>query len=339
VLTAAVSLAMQAVIAPYAGDVVRYVRATPSTVERRRLVRERGLALLEALHKKRLKGPERDAFTQATADDPPLYDRIVIVGHSLGTIVAYDILQLFWEKYGPTLHQDWVAGDKDVQAALAECDTYVQAAWADPRGPVDAAKFEASRDKLFTLLRDAKPRWRISDLITLGSPLTHAEFLLADSPEEIEEAFVERRFATSPPHPDLSQSGSMLFRGRGPKGPLFPHFAAQFAAVRWTNLFDESDNPLTGDIISGSLANSFGPAIREYDLAITRPAAPGLFRRVFTHTQYWSWHESYEPSAENAETAERMEATNIDDEARRALLWHRVPEHIRQLRLALRLGT
>jgi hypothetical protein len=334
-LTAFVGWALNAVIGPYAGDVVRYVRATPSTVERRRQVRERGVALLEALHAKRLKGPSMEAFTRATAEDPPLYDRIVLVGHSLGTIIAYDILQLFWEKHGPTHHQDWVAGDKDVQAALAECDTYVQAAWADPPRPVDPVAFEASRAKLFELLRGARPRWRISDFITLGSPLAHAEFLLADSASEVDQAFKERRFATAPPHPDPSQSGSMLFRARGPKGPMFPHFAAQFAAVKWTNLYDEDDNPLIGDLISGRLGDTFGPGIEEHDLAIRRPGRPGALGRIFTHTQYWEWHASYEPSAENAEAA-RIE---LSDEVKRELLWHNVPEHIRRLRLALRLGT
>ncbi|MCS6760071.1 MAG: hypothetical protein MO852_14930 [Candidatus Devosia euplotis] len=64
------------------------------------------MALLEALHKKRLNGPSLEAFAQAPESDSPLYDRIVIVGHSLGIIVGYDILQLFWEKHGPTRHQD-----------------------------------------------------------------------------------------------------------------------------------------------------------------------------------------------------------------------------------------
>lgn len=115
-------------ITPYADDVVCYVRATPGTVERRRLMRERGLALLEALHKKRLYGRSLKAFAQALESDPSLYDRIVIVGHSLGTIIGYDVLQLFWEKHGPTHHQDWGPDVPGVQDALKACDGYVKAA-------------------------------------------------------------------------------------------------------------------------------------------------------------------------------------------------------------------
>jgi hypothetical protein len=341
-LTAVVGWSLNAVIGPYAGDVVRYVRATPSTVERRRMVRERGVALLEALHQKRIKGPPVEAFTREVENNPPLYDRIVIVGHSLGTIIAYDILQLFWEKHGPTHHQDWNPSAAGIQSALLACDAHVQAAWTNPGGEIDPEAFETARAKLFELLRQAQPGWRISDLITLGSPLTHAEFLLADTQDEIDQAVIERRFATAPPHPDPMRNGSMLFPGAGPdlrtgtkEPPLFPHFAAQFAAVKWTNLYDEHNNPLLGDIISGQLGESFGPGIAEHGLTITRPGWPSFLKRLFTHTQYWTWHESYEPSAENVEAA----VMDIPEAERRELLWHKVPEHIRQLRLALRLGT
>ncbi|MEO8685919.1 MAG: hypothetical protein ABI414_13895, partial [Devosia sp.] len=292
--------ALHAVVTPFAGDVVRYVRATPSTVEQRRLVRERGLALLEALHKKRFDDTTLETFTQAGPDNPPLYDRIVLVGHSLGTIIAYDILQLFWEKYGPTHHQKWDYEDHDIQAALRDCDAFVRAAWSDnPARPIDATQFEAARSKLFEQFRKARPGWRISDFITLGSPLTHAEFLLADSKEEIDAACRERRFATSPPHPDvkLDTQDTMLHLApeadaRTSKGEpaRVPHFAAQFAAVRWTNIYDEDANPFLGDLISGRLAGRFGPGIEEHPVTISRPGRPGFLRRLFTHTQYWSWH-------------------------------------------------
>ncbi|MDB5614377.1 MAG: hypothetical protein JWQ22_2030 [Devosia sp.] len=339
-VTGGVGWALNAVITPYAGDVVRYVRATPRTVERRRQVRERGMALLEALHKKRLTGPPLEAFTQANANDPPLYDRIVLVGHSLGTIIAYDILQLFWEKYGPTHHQDWVAGDSAVQEALQACDASVKTAWDIPHVAVDATEFEKSRVRLFSLLRDARPGWRISDLITLGSPLAHAEFLMVDSPQQVEDACFERRFATAPPRPD-PMLGSMLVAPPGPnlrqgQQPIaYPHFAAQFAAVKWTNLYDEHANPLLGDLISGSLAGSFGSAIHERRVTIRRPGLRGALGRIFTHTQYWSWHPSYEADVEGADRASML----LSVVERQQALWKNVPDHIVQLRLALRLWS
>jgi hypothetical protein len=354
-VTAVVGWGMNALVAPYAGDVVRYVRATPGTVERRRLVRERGLALLEALHSKRLSDPSR------AGDDLPLYDRIVIVGHSLGTIVGYDILQLFWEKYGPTHHQGWDPNAAGVQAALAACDFHVKAAWGKQGRAFSLAAFQAAQETLSAALAAQNPGWRITDFITLGSPLTHAEFLLVDSPEEVNDALVERRFATAPPHPDPLRDGSMLFSVTTPapakrpakarrkiSDPLFPHFAAQFAAVKWTNIYDESRNPLLGDLVSGRLGGSFGPGINEHNVAIRRPGLPGLLGRIFTHTQYWRWHESYEPDQAAINAGEALKVSQAqqttqpsqqDQAALQGLLWSAVPDHIQKLRLALRLGT
>ena len=348
--------ALNGMIAPYVGDVARYVRATPSTVERRRQVHARGMALLEALHSRRLNGPPVKAFTQAAETDPPLYDRIVIVAHSLGTIIAYDLLQLFWEKYGPTHHQDWGADDAEIQAALEACDLHVRQVWNKPRGSLDMAGFTAARDRLFALLRQRRPGWRISDFITMGSPLAHAEFLLVDNADAVDAACEERRFATAPPRPDPIQK-SMLYgvampgldgfgtRQRQIVLPKYPHFAAQFSTVRWTNIYDESHNPLLGDLISGRLEARFGPGIVEHPVAIRRPGWMPVLRRLFTHTRYWAWHDSYEPSPANVEAADAMladealqDSEHLDRE-RRSLLWHNVPEHIRLLREALRLGT
>jgi hypothetical protein len=332
-LTVGATWGLTAIVTPYAGDVVRYVRATPSTVERRRQVRERGMALLEALHRKRADGDEQKDFTQTDASQPPLYDRIVIVGHSLGTIIAYDLLQLFWERHGPTHHQEWPVAT--MQDALKEADKHVKTAWGDDPTTFDAVAFAASQDVLFKLLRDEKPHWRISDLITLGSPLTHAEFLLADDEAEVEQAFVERRFATCPPRPDPMRNGSMLFPPRGENGPLYPHFASQFSVVRWTNIYDENANPLLGDLISGSLAGSYGIGIVEHPVTIEKPTGPKWLRRVFTHTQYWRWDQSYEPGPDNLAKAKSAGTP----EAKRKWLWYRIPDHIRHLRLALRLGS
>jgi hypothetical protein len=59
-------------IVPYFGRVVRYTVAKPDNVAARENIRKRGLALLDELHKG--------------------YDRIIIVGHSLGSILAYDLI-------------------------------------------------------------------------------------------------------------------------------------------------------------------------------------------------------------------------------------------------------
>lgn len=312
--TALLAWIMNALVAPYLGDVVRYVRATPSTVGKREEVRKRGLGLLEAIHAKRLKeGDDWTDFAKAAKDDPPYYDRIVLVGHSLGSIIAYDLLQLFWERHGPTHHQHWAVGATPMQRALKRVDLYVRKVWLRerPLRPREETAFHKRQQQLGVQLGAETPHWRITDFITLGSPLAHAAFLMTDGDAELLQAFRERRFAASPPRPDLLTQ-SMLYQVEPPDGPLYPHFAAQFAAARWTNICDESPVPILGDLVSGRLRGTFGPGIDEFNVPIKRPGLIWPLTRVFTHTEYWTWDERYRLG--------------------------NVPLHLKLLRQALRLG-
>src|SRR5262249_35018026 len=77
VATALLGAATHLFVVPYFGRVVRYTRAKPENIAARKDIRERGLALLAELHK----GES---------------ERIIIVGHSLGSIVAYELISYFW---------------------------------------------------------------------------------------------------------------------------------------------------------------------------------------------------------------------------------------------------
>lgn len=284
--------------APYVGDVARYSRATPATVEKRGIIRTRGLQLLRDIHAKR------------GADGLPEYDRVVLVGHSLGTFIAYDLLLQFWAEDGPNHRSKiddgtlWKA-EPAVVAALRVVDQSTQSVWPSPGcAPVlagfDPVAHRAAQGDAFRELARSKLHWRISDFITLGSPLTHADFLLVDGAEALEKAFGERFFAASPPRPEWPNK-SMLYNDwsgvlRGP----FAHFAAPFAAVRWTNIYDEHWFPLIGDIVSGPLAESFGPGVDQVKVKMKRAGRPPLLNRIFTHTLYWTWQKGYEsPSPEH----------------------------------------
>ncbi len=294
IVTFGVSWLFSTFVGPYFGDVVRFVRATPRTVERRALVRQRGLDLLDALHNKR----SSDGTT-------PEYDRIVIVGHSLGTMVAYDLLLHYWVKSGPDHHQ-LKQVSLDLATALGQVDQFVNATWtpgaglggAIPRSQFNHQAYRNAQAAVFDALRDSPLNWRISDLITLGSPLIHSEFLVVDTEDELADSFEQRRFASSPPRPDPVQGApaSMLYMdnttGQGP----FAHFAAPFAAVRWTNIHDDCWFPALGDVVSGPVRPTFGPAIWDHNVAIRRPGWVPLLDRIFTHTRYWFWHKSYDPA-------------------------------------------
>ena len=83
----AIYLALYALfLQPYLGDAARYFRNSPANVAVRREIRKEAVDALEDLH---LSGR---------------YDRIVVVAHSLGTVIAYDMLRAYYsrvDKYFP----------------------------------------------------------------------------------------------------------------------------------------------------------------------------------------------------------------------------------------------
>ena len=71
---AALLLLLQGFVLSYVGDAAVYLSASPRNVAARNEIRGAGVALLERLH--------------ASGE----YDRIVVVGHSLGSVIGYDVL-------------------------------------------------------------------------------------------------------------------------------------------------------------------------------------------------------------------------------------------------------
>jgi len=143
----------------------------------------------------------------------------------------------------------------------------------------------------------------ISDLVTLGSPLTHAAFLLARDNADLTDKQARWLFPTNPPQFQKIESEQQAkIRARqeavppevwGPSDGVFSYFlskktwslhhSAPFAAVRWTNIHDPHRMILQGDIISGPLAPVFGDGILDINLKALRGQSV-----VFSHTLYWS---------------------------------------------------
>ncbi len=186
--------------------------------------------------------------------------------------------------------------EPEVVAALEAVDQFVGRVWTRPGVPpaVDGfglSDYQAAQGRLFAALRSSAINWRISDLITLGAPLAHADFLLVDGGALLARSFDERLFCSSPPRPDWPHR-SMLHRAGDGRGP-FPHFAAPFAAVQWTNVYDEHWLPLCGDVISGQMAPVFGPGIAQHQVEMRHMGLPPGLRRLFTHTLYWAWQKGF----------------------------------------------
>jgi hypothetical protein len=274
---------------PYAGRVVRYTRATPDNIGARKNIRERGLALLNELHGKD-------------------YERIIVVGHSLGSILAYDLINYFWARRNAA--RTFIEGTEDFEA-LKRLEEAVARLDKQASAEAVAAFREAQRTLSERLGKRAKPngdqpdsRWLITDLVTLGSPLTHAEFLLAKDAAELQRRIAQREFPTCPPVRELldrtsiaaAQTAGLPFDEHRPQLMGFPfghsrqwqlHFACPYAVVSWTNIHDPARFVFCGDIISGPLLSPFGAGVRDVDLRQLR----GQSWR-FSHTRYWTLSRS-----------------------------------------------
>ena len=291
---AVIGYVLHNLVSPYLGDVARYVRADPRNIAIRRAIRERGLKLLDDLHA------------------GGTYERIVIVAHSLGTIIAYDLVSFLWATREPALR---IGEEKPAFQKLRA----VEQAAHELAGATEADKAEkriAYRDaqRSFRMeLRsggedgNSQPRqpgqeWLISDLVTLGSPLTHAAVLLARDDAELEDKKLRWLFPTDWPQFQKieteqrqkieAREGPVPAEVSGPAGGLFSyylsdktwsmHHSAPFAAVRWTNIYDPHSLIFRGDIISGPVAPMFGDGIRDIDLKALRGQSS-----AFSHTRYW----------------------------------------------------
>jgi hypothetical protein len=258
------------------------------------------------------------------------YRRIVIVSHSLGTILAHDLLSYFWAEREAA--RTVTEGSAEF-SALADIE---RAAAEVAKTPADSGKldayFVAQRELRMQLAaRPAPaapdkpdPRWLISDLVTFGSPLTHAEFLIAADRDDLEARKAARELPQSPPYrefldPDVFDRAvaTKAMPITDPKGQArlmsYPvvnaadrwmlHHAAPFAAVRWTNVYDPATLVFFGDVIGGPLAGVFGPAITDIDLKVRRG---GRQSWTLTHTKYWALDEA-------SRIAARREAINLLD--------------------------
>lgn len=254
----------------YAGDAAVYLSPNPRNVEARNRIRQAALDLLEKLHASRR------------------YERIVIVGHSLGSVVGYDMLTYRWQR----------ASDRQRDAALARDPaeplperparakaTELARAMAEPPSPGQptAEDWQRASADLLPEEQAGGLDWLVSDFITLGSPLAHGSLLLAVSRADFDRRIAESELPTAPP---LLDDGRFLDypvfpRAGGPR-PRVLHHAACFAVMRWTNLYFPCRFLVWGDLVGGAVAPLFGRGVRDVALATRRWAG------FLAHTHYWT---------------------------------------------------
>lgn len=259
VLTALLVPIIVGVITNVVGDAARYLHVRPSNVQMRHEIRAAGLEVLEALHRKG-------------------YERIIVVGHSLGSVIGYDILYHAWCKY----HKDKPTSAAPSYDRLSELEALV----VRGNGAVDDAEaYQASQKLYFEELKANGARWRVSDFITLGSPLAHAEILMAANADDLRPRFPARELAQCPPVLETKRhDGQILRRFSWPAHAKerTPHHAAVFGPVRWTNLYFPSWLIVGGDTVGGPLARIFGGGVLDV------PVRTRLRLGLLSHTLYWT---------------------------------------------------
>ncbi len=239
------------------GDAARYLYPSPQNVQSRHEIRSAGVDLLRRLH-------ERG------------YDRIVVVGHSLGSVIGYDILSHAWPEYNAK-HTDGLG------SALANLEEKSRS--IEEGNEVDIDDFQDAQRAFFQEFRTAGNPWRVTDFITLGSPLAHAEVLMASSPDDLLSRKSNRELPTCPPElEEDSSKDSLRFSYAPPKrgGIEVPHHAAVFGPTCWSNLYAPTRWIFWGDFIAGPLRGIFGNGVRDIPVPIS------LRGGFLSHTLYWT---------------------------------------------------
>lgn len=251
----------------YLGDVPRYLDPATVNIDERKAIRSEGIALLKGLH------------------ETNQYDRIIVVGHSLGTTIAYDLVKLLWAEY--YYKSDPASYNAISQADLAvyyqNLDNYVQKAGNLGQNTSALDEFRTGQQQAFDYLRAIGNPWRISDLVTIGSPLAHAGHLFAQEKGLFKKLVLQREYPICPPYiqpPDKSwilENKKIQLQGNMPLR-YFNH-SSPFAATRWTNIYYQSD------YVGGTVQPHFGKGIKELE----KKRSNIFFFYPGGHTRYWDF--------------------------------------------------
>jgi hypothetical protein len=264
---------VERLVVGFAGDAFRYLNPDPPNVQVRRAIRTAGLTLLRGLHE----------------DELRRYERIILVGHSLGSVIAYDLITWFWQEQHHRVELDLESDERKTVVTRhvesspgADEDPTPLKKLDDPKfdDPSSVEKFRKSQQDLWRYYHRKRLPWLITDLVTLGSPLSHADVLLADGLEKLEVGQDQREFPTCPPQGEDCRDRGLLCRkyvdanNRAHEVRIL-HHGAPFAITRWTNLY------FPADIIGGRVSHLFGPGIKDV------PLGSCCARSWRSHVQYW----------------------------------------------------
>jgi hypothetical protein len=260
---------VQIAVLNFIGDAARYLSPRPENIKLRQTIRSDGIKLLKKIH------------------EDGEYERIIVVGHSLGSVIAYDILIHLWQEY----YQTYLNPHKTSQPALSRVES-LGSALQTVEPAASLPDYLDAKVSLWKELRGLGNPWLVTDLVTLGSPLAHAAMLLADDTNDLHARQRQRELPADPPIPEIDNDGIQRYAFRlwdlDGKPNIYKlraiHHAGLFACTRWTNLYFPAALGIFGDIVGGPLGPWFGPGVRDI------PVNTGNWVKdhsILAHTTYW----------------------------------------------------
>jgi hypothetical protein len=272
-------------------DVVRYLDTTPRSYEVRRDIRAGMVRLLEGLH----------------ASDSR-YQRIIIVAHSLGSYIAYDAITYLWGQMNQ-IHAG-AAGPGGTGTYVPDgLDDVESLASALKSGTATPEQYQAAQRTLWLGIRANGNPWKVTDLITFGSPMYFADSLITRKVEQFRRRVDLRELPTCPPQPDQDSRTEPPAFSHPWGGRKVLYHAAPFAVVRWTNLWFPANARLFGDNFGGALAPLFGPGIRDIKLTKNdwKTRVPG-----WAHARYYSYPDVNDEGTVTAELRSALGLRSAD---------------------------
>ncbi|MCX2484627.1 hypothetical protein [Pedobacter sp. MR2016-24] len=242
------------------GDVARYMTPEPNNIKDRSEIRQQGINFLKKLH----------AVNNRTRPE-----RIIVVAHSLGSVVAYDLLRLLWTEYNTQYNTLPTNG----QPMLDKVNNFS----VNPN--TIAGNFSTFTDAQHSYWKEARALenpWLITDFITLGAAVNSLDYFMVNK-VPIKKLIEQREIPVCPPEIDTKDQkiyylGDMELNGKQTNKCIeVPHHGALFAMVRWTNIY------YTSDFVGGPAQRVFGTGIA--DIKIDRKS---LWCYPGGHTDYWT---------------------------------------------------
>lgn len=268
-------------------DAARYLTPHPRNIAARNSIRADGLKLLRKLH------------------DEGSYVRVVLVGHSLGSVIGLDLLRLAWDELRlPNLSSG--------QVTQPEAKAFPQTVSNLPEQPsrADIELFQQAQHRLWRENRKHGVRWLVTDFITIGSPLAHASLLLDTRSVSLSSRKKEGEYPTCPPSTqdlfiaeryritdNVAGDGTVEDRVRT---VLVGHHGAPFGPTKWTNLYFPVSG-FSGDMVGGPVAPEFGRGIRDVPVKLSLAGWRAILWKLplVPHVHYWTPGSESSRSAEN----------------------------------------